>query len=129
MMYNMKNNRKTYSYKGVRVNAFGIPIISKPEKTFEKGYSKRIYHQSFLSPFEKSSPKNLIVIYDIPEHKKKERDWFRRHLKKFNFVMIQKSIWVGPSPLPKEFLDYIKEIGVEKSVKTFKLAGSYLSNP
>ena len=29
--------------------------------------------------------------------------------KKFHYVMIQKSVWRGPSPLPKEFLDYIKK--------------------
>jgi hypothetical protein len=40
--------------------------------------------------------------------------------------MIQKSVWVGPSPLPKEFMDYVKEIGLKDNLKTFKLAKSYL---
>lgn len=70
-------------------------------------------------------PKNLIVIYDISEENKKEREWFRNHLKKLNFEMIQKSVWVGPSPIPKEFLEYVKDIGIEKSFKTFKLSKPY----
>src|SRR3989344_2562284 len=54
--------------------------------------------------------------------KKKERDWFRRQLKNFDYTMIQRSVWVGPSPLPKEFLDYVKAIGLRDHLKTFKLA-------
>ncbi len=64
-------------------------------------------------------------MYDIPEDKKAEREWFRFHLKKFGYEMIQRSVWVGPSPLPKDFLDYLGEIKLKSHVKTFKLAKSY----
>ncbi len=121
----MKN--KTYLYKGVRVNSFGIPI-SNPIKIRKVKAADRVrvlYNVSFSSVFNKNSPKNLIVIYDIPEQKKKERDWFRRHLKKFDFIMIQRSVWVGPSPLPKKFIDYVKSIGLMNQLKTFRLAKPY----
>lgn len=39
--------------------------------------------------------------------------------------MIQQSTWVGPSPLPKEFIKYIEDIGIKKQLKTFKLAKPY----
>ena len=64
-------------------------------------------------------------MFDVPEPKKAEREWLRWHLKKFNYIMIQKSVWVGPSPLPKEFLDYIKEIDLKENLKTFKLTRGY----
>jgi len=64
-------------------------------------------------------------MYDIPHNLKKERDWFRRQLIKFEYIMIQKSVWVGPSPLPKDFLDYLKEIKIGDNFKTFKLAKPY----
>ena len=64
-------------------------------------------------------------MYDIPHEKKTERDWFRRQLKNFDYIMIQKSVWVGPSPLPKDFLDYVKMIGLRSQLKTFKLAKPY----
>jgi len=67
-------------------------------------------------------PKNLIVMYHIPQDQKKERDWFRCHLKKLNFEMIQKSVWLGPSPLPKEFLEYVEDVGIKDNFKTFKLS-------
>ena len=121
-------DKKLY-YKGVRVNAIGVPILfERGKKTPKRKERKRdYYHNSFNSPFKKNSPKNLIVMYDIPHELKKERDWFRRHLKKFGYSMIQKSVWVGPSPLPVKFTAYLKRIGLQKEFKTFKLAKSYIS--
>ncbi len=128
----MKRNLK---YKGVSVNSFGIPIFD-PSKIEIKNHevhhgalrdSNKNYSQYYCFNFklEKTLPKNLIIMYDIPYEKRKERDWFRRHLKKLNFIMIQKSVWVGPSPLPKDFLDYVKSIGLLNQLKTFKLAKPY----
>lgn len=73
---------------------------------------------------EKSTA-DLIVMYDIPENKKAEREWFRWHLKKFGYKMIQRSVWVGPSPLPKDFVIYVKSLGLHKIVKVLKLAKPY----
>lgn len=107
----------------MRVNLFGLPSFSDSKK--RKNVPKRRYLHSFVSDFHKDAPKNLLLIYDIPEGKKKERDWFRRQLKNFDFIMIQRSVWVGPSPLPAEFFSYLKRIGLQKEFKTFKLAKSY----
>jgi len=122
---NMVAERKKFKYKGVSVNLFGLPSFGDPKK--EKKIIKRKYLYSFVSNFNQDAPKNLLLIYDIPEGKKKERDWFRRQLRNFDFIMIQKSVWVGPSPLPKDFLDYLKRISLEKNFKTFKLAKSYIN--
>jgi len=121
------NSKKKLFYKGIEVNSFGIPVFLRNNKSrIKKENRKRtFYHLTFISPFKKDSSKNLIVMYDIPHYQKKERDWFRRHLIKFGYIMIQKSVWVGPSPLPKDFLDYLKEIKIGNSFKTFKLAKPY----
>lgn len=116
-------------YKGIKVNSLGIPVflLKYKNRIKSKKRKRNFYNSSFISPFKKDSPKNLLVMYDIPSAKRKERDWFRRHLRRFDYVMIQKSVWVGPSPLPKEFLDYLKEIKIEDNLKTFKLHKTYLS--
>lgn len=116
--------RKIY-YKGMQVNAFGLPVFGNKKQNVERKYPKRFYLNSFPSPFQKDSVKNLIVMYDIPSSQKKERDWFRRHLVKFGYIMIQKSVWVGPSPLPKDFVNYLREIKIGNNFKTFKLAKPY----
>jgi CRISPR-associated endonuclease Cas2 len=148
--------KPSFKYKGVSVNIFGIPVFKKysygsmrttlwrmHEKCLiekdmvgwyitpaGKNYIKRKADslKEFDFKFPKNEPKNLIVMYDIPENKKAEREWFRWHLKKFNYEMIQRSVWVGPSLLPKEFIDYLKKIKLKDTIKTFKLAKSYNFN-
>ncbi len=126
--YLRMNSRKRFFYKGIGVNSFGIPVFSKDKKNRVKTKNRKrnFYYITFSSPFNENDSKNLIVMYDIPHNQRKERDWFRRHLVKFGYIMIQKSVWVGPSPLPKDFLDYLKEIKIGDNFKTFKLAKSYI---
>ena len=114
-------------YKGLKVNAFGIPIFLEDKNSRIKTEKRKrnFYHAAFDSPFKKDSPKNLLVMYDIVDQRKNERDWFRRHLIKFGYIIIQRSVWVGPSPLPKEFLSYVKAIKLTDHLKTFKLARTY----
>ena len=100
--------KKSKIYKGVRVNSFGFPILNLNKKATNSKVTKRIFHSTFLSDLGESSPKNLIVMYDIPHEKKKERDWFRRHLKKFNYIMIQKSVWVGAVALAERILGLLE---------------------
>lgn len=125
LVYNESMTARTIRYKGMPVNLLGIPDFSTKQKTEKQSRPKRLYLRSFSSNFKNGAPKNLLLIYDVPEGKKKERDWFRRQLKNFDFVMIQRSVWVGPSPLPKNFLDYLNEINLRKDFKTFKLARPY----
>ena len=143
----------THRYKGMPVSMLGLPAIFPYKKQSinntvcrlkRNGYifkndnyisllpsgikyfkNKRVKFLVFSSTYKKEAPKNLLVIFDIPEIKKAEREWFRFQLKKFNYEMIQRSVWVGPSPLPKDFLDYVKEIELKECIKTFKLAKAY----
>jgi phenylacetic acid degradation operon negative regulatory protein len=148
-------NTPKFKYKGIPVNALFFPALRKyKSKTIQnnfyslnkQGYIEKLdgnfiinkngklflekpskLQLKIFEPAENNSPKNLLLLYDVPEAMKKERDWFRRTLIKFSFIMIQKSVWVGPSPLPKEFLDYVKSIGLKDSIKTFKLEKGYHS--
>lgn len=139
-------------YKGMSVNLLGLPVEGYKKRTFYNSISALKKHNYILSKndrlilstagrkyierkidslkqfsmcFPKDAPKNLIVMYDIPQERRAEREWFRFQLVKFGYEMIQKSIWVGPSPLPREFIVYVKRIHLEKNIKTMKLAKSY----
>ncbi len=140
------------NYKGVTVNFFGVPyfktknqsslrvtlsrlekkqLIQKNKEGWEilaagKKYLEEHNKLSKLrSPFNKSSPRNLILMFDIPEHVRPIRDWLRDQLKIYGYKMVQQSVWVGPSPLPQEFKKFINKLGIKKNIKTFKLASPY----
>lgn len=113
-------------YKGIKLNSWGLPdIFGENSRVKKKDRKRQFYYYTFRSEFDSTSPKNLIVMYDIPHELKKERDWFRRQLRSFQYIMIQKSVWVGPSPLPKSFVEYVKSIGLNSKLKTFKLSKPY----
>ncbi len=146
-------SRDSLNYKGMRVNFLGLPKFRKyPSNSLRATMSNLVKDglvgesdeglcvtrrgrdyirrkidslRQFDFMFEKNAPKNLMLMFDVPEAKKAEREWLRWHLKKFKYTMIQKSVWVGPSPLPQEFLDYLEKIKLKDSVKTFKLAKGY----
>lgn len=146
-------NTSVARHKGVPVNILGLPVLSIYKKQSIKNsfyklhsdnlitcqnsqvritskgrcYLKNINKslQIFESNFKKDQKKDLLLIFDVPEIKKSEREWLRRHLIKFGYKMIQKSVWVGPSPLPKDFLAYIKKIKIQSNIKTFKLEKGY----
>lgn len=90
----------------------------------EKG--REFFHdfnlKQFVSPFKKESKKDLLVMFDIPEGRRRYRNWLRDQLREFGYVMVQQSVWVGPSPLPLEFKKYLKELDLQRNIKTFRLA-------
>ena len=140
-------------YKGMYVNILGLPAFSpysegsiknsfgklkKSKYILNDGKNFRItplgkkYLEKgkkqltvFKNNFNLDAPKNLMVIYDVPEAQKIQREWFRGQLRIFGYKMIQRSVWVGPGPLPKEFLVYVEDIGLKDRFKTFKLAKPY----
>ncbi len=121
--------KKYFKYKGMTVNAFGLSASPSDKKVGnKKKISLRKYsdYKHFIYNFSITTPKDLIVICDFPFSRRSERDWFRYQLKGFNYTRIQKSVWVGPSPLPKDFLDYIKSIGLLNKLKILKLDKPYL---
>lgn len=50
-----------------------------------------------------------MVIFDIPDFKKKERDFFALKLKNIGFYRLQESVFVCPYECEKE-IDFLKEV-------------------
>lgn len=85
------------------------------------GEVRRVSNLYITSPFNPKSLKNTIVAFDIPEGDRKIRNWTRNQLKIFSYNMLQQSLWFGPGPLPKEFIDRLKTLGIKKNVKIFSI--------
>ena len=57
-----------------------------------------------------------LVIFDIPENRRKERDLFRFKIKELGFIKFNDSVWAFPYPCQKE-IDFIANyLGIGKYV-------------
>jgi len=147
-------DKKITRYKGFRTGFLGLPdfayykyqtLANRCSELKNKGYIKQVNGDYFITfkgeeflnkkehiIFKKfkpnkteNDPKDLLLLYDISEQKRSERNWFRRELRHLHFIMIQRSVWVGPSPLPNEFTQYLKNLNLKNEIKTIKLENGY----
>ena len=64
-----------------------------------------------------------IIIYDIFTGKKKEQEFFRRALKKLQFLKLQKSIYLTPFPYQNE-IEYLRQVcDIGKEVLILTISG------
>ncbi|HLP86330.1 MAG TPA: hypothetical protein VK153_00405 [Candidatus Paceibacterota bacterium] len=147
-------NKHPIRHNGVRLGFLGLPdfkyykyqtLANRFSELKNRGYIKEVNEiyfitqkgedflnkkvrnnfKKFTSEKTENDPKDLLILYDIPQDQTSIRNWFRRELRNFHFIMIQRSVWVGPSPLPREFVQYVKDIKIKDNFKTFKLAKGY----
>jgi len=102
-------------------------IIHKKKDDYilsEKGIS---FYKNYCPLIKKQIDKKnrILIIFDIPENKKRIRDWIRLQIKFWDFKMIQKSVWAGYGPLPDEFGKRLKLLGVDKGVKILNIQKKY----
>lgn len=53
-----------------------------------------------------------IVIFDVPEKRRTERDLLRENLKKWGFIAWQQSVWVTKKDCLKPLSNFIKSVGI-----------------
>jgi len=73
-----------------------------------------------------SSPTSLVsthwdgywrmIMLDLPETRKSERNSLRYILKKAGFVMLKNSVWVSPYPLEHLFMNIKKDMGLSSEL-------------
>jgi DNA-binding transcriptional regulator PaaX len=85
-------------------------------------YAKRKFLLAYLSsPFENKSPANTLISFDIPGPKRAIRDWLRNQIKIYNYKMMHQSLWLGPGPLPQDFLKRLIQLKIRENIKIFKV--------
>jgi len=57
-----------------------------------------------------------IVMLDLPESRKSERNSLRYILKKAGFVMLKNSVWISPYPLEHLFMNIKKDMGLSSEL-------------
>jgi DNA-binding transcriptional regulator PaaX len=60
-----------------------------------------------------------IVLLDLPESRKSERESLRYLLKKAGFVCLKNSAWVSPFPFEHLFMNIKKDLGLTTELMIF----------
>jgi hypothetical protein len=58
-----------------------------------------------------------MILFDIPENKRKQRNYFRKSLQYLGYQQLQKSIWVCPFDTLKETKELIKRYNLKSFVE------------
>lgn len=57
-----------------------------------------------------------IIMLDLPEDRKSDRDGLRYLLKKAGFVMLKNSVWISPHPFEHFFANIKKDLGLTTEI-------------
>ena len=73
-------------------------------------------------PYEKEVSQIVTVVaFDIPESKRRDRDWVRDVLRFLDFEMLQRSIWIGKVKVPEGFLRDLRKREILDCVEIFEI--------
>ena len=94
----------------------------------EKGRARGLFFSldslSIKKP-KKWDGKWRVVVFDIPEGKRRLRDSLRMRLKTLGFYELQRSVFVFPYPCENEVTTLISAFGLEEEVRILEAAISY----
>ncbi len=99
---------------------FRITFRGKQKRTLLK---KRL-GLSLPKPFySKQESKNvIIVVFDVPERDRRKRNWLRTALKNLGLKMVQKSVWIGKTTIPRELVDHIQDLKLIECIEIFEVS-------
>ncbi len=100
----------------IKENEEGMVLLKLSEKGKEKILKYEIDRME-IPEMKKWDGKWRIVLFDIPELKKKVRDALRWHLKKLGFFEFQKSVFVHPFECRDEIEFLIEFYGIRPNVR------------
>ena len=108
----------TRSLKGLR-DAGLIENISSTHSEYARltKEGKKKMHSLILESDTGIVPQNWdgfwrIILLDLPEERKSERESLRYLLKKANFVCLKNSAWISPYPFEHLFINIKKDLGL-----------------
>lgn len=63
-----------------------------------------------------------VIIFDIPEDRRKQRAWLRRVLVNLGFKKLQLSVWIGKTKLPDEFFYHLRHMKLINFIHVFAIS-------
>lgn len=101
-----------------------VEIIDGLVKITDKGRQKVLrFDLDDMELKEKTDGKWRLIIYDVGELKKPQRELFRLMLKKLKFFQLQESVYLTPFVCDKE-IEYLRQMfSIGKEVQVLKVSG------
>jgi len=62
-----------------------------------------------------------LVVFDIPEDKRSQREWLRQELLLMQYKSLQKSVYIGKYPIPNDLYQELIKNGIFENVHIFTL--------
>ncbi|TSC73335.1 MAG: phenylacetic acid degradation operon negative regulatory protein [Parcubacteria group bacterium Gr01-1014_70] len=118
------HREKSFSSTVSRLHKEGyVEKVQSPgsKKIFRLTEKGRIRQQQALRHIALQASKNKewdgkwrMVVFDIPEQRKRYRDSLRAQLHYFGFLQLQKSVWVTPFHIDEELLEAVRNARMER---------------
>jgi hypothetical protein len=97
-------------------NLEGSKAIILEKKGLEKILKTRFKN---LNLKKRKDGKCLMLIFDIPENKRKMRDLLREMLYNLGYKMLQKSVWISPYDVQQETEFFLRRNNLSRYAKLF----------
>jgi len=85
-----------------------------------KELAKRKEEYVSTSYRREASDRVTIVMFDIPEERRRKRSWLRSVLKNLGFEKVQQSVWIGKVKIPRELLGDLERFSLMDFVEIFE---------
>ncbi len=121
--YEKKKSRKRFTWLVRRLKQGGHLKILRIKNNLaititSKGLDKILKTELKLTDKKpRKDGKWQMVLFDIPENKRRGRDYFRKGLQYLGYKMLQKSIWVCHYEVLKETKNLIKRYNLKECVE------------
>lgn len=100
-----KNNKLLLSIKGRKI----VRYVLTRKKIFDKKWDNKF----------------RVVIFDIPEKMRRDRNWLRQELYVLQYKLLQKSVFIGKYPLPADLIKSIKNKSIGNYVNYLLVEKAY----
>ncbi len=104
----------------VESGGWGLWRLTKKGRDLARGAEDRA-DSYFRARTLSQERKNTIVIFDVPESRRKLRDYLRAELMMLGYEQLQKSVWIGGGPLPGAFMDFVREKNLMNTMHIFTI--------
>ncbi|MEK7161667.1 MAG: CRISPR-associated endonuclease Cas2 [Patescibacteria group bacterium] len=118
--------RKKFQETAWRLKRQGyFEIVEKQNQKFikltSKGKLEKLIRKANIIKQPKWDGKWRVIIFDIPENSRPQRDKFRNLLKVNKFVKLQASVFICPYSFNKEAIEFLNESGLSDYVRIMRV--------